>query len=605
MLFLKKLKFNLSSIALICILVVSCCLSLCMAHQESLIMDELAHIPAGYSYVRYFDYRLNPEHPPLTKMLSAIPLLFLKLNFPLNHSGWTTDVNGQWIIGNQFIYWSGNPVAQLIFLARLGPLFLTLLLTILIYFWSKELLGEKWALLPTFLFAFSPTVLAHGHFVTTDIAAALGITAATYFLNKFFLQPNKKNLIFAGLIFGVAQLAKFSAVLLIPFFIVLTLLWAMRRGEFKKYFLSLFGIFLIGYLLVFAVYGVLNFNEPLARQMSDAQFILGSFKFHWLAELAVNLAGSKIFHSCAQYFLGFLMVLQRSAGGNTAYFLGKISGTGWWYYFPVVFFFKEPLPSLLLILSALLFAFYNFFRNCHFHFPNFKFQSFGYKFRNLYSQFQNYLGLHLSEFSMLFFIIFYWDYSMFSPLNIGVRHILPTIPFIYILATTALKNLVNSSWGHRGLKMTLIFILVFWYLGEALWAFPFELSYFNQLAGGVKNGYLKVTDSNYDWGQDLKRLTDFVEEKNIDKIAVDYFGGGDTKYYLGEKVENWQSAQGNPKNAGIEWLAISINNLQGALAEPTPGFSKKPEDEYRWLKNSRNPLEPDFRAGSSIFIYHL
>ena len=52
--------------------------------NDAATFDEVAHIPAGYSYLTQKDYRLNPEHPPLIKDLSAIPLLFLKLNLLIN-----------------------------------------------------------------------------------------------------------------------------------------------------------------------------------------------------------------------------------------------------------------------------------------------------------------------------------------------------------------------------------------------------------------------------------------------------------------------------------------------------------------------------------------
>ncbi|PWH09900.1 hypothetical protein DEJ39_09090, partial [Bacteroidetes bacterium SCGC AAA795-G10] len=71
-------------------------------------MDEQAHIPAGYSYLSQRDFRINPEHPPLIKSLSAIPLLFLNLNFPKEHPSWTSQVNGQWWFGSQFLYHSNN-----------------------------------------------------------------------------------------------------------------------------------------------------------------------------------------------------------------------------------------------------------------------------------------------------------------------------------------------------------------------------------------------------------------------------------------------------------------------------------------------------------------
>ena len=114
-----------------------------------------------------------------------------------------------------------------------------------------------------------------------------------------------------------------------------------------------------------------------------------------------------------------------------------------------------------------------------------------------------------------------------------------------------------------------------------------------------------MVDSNYDWGQDLKRLEKFVEKNKIDKIAVDYFGGGNPKYYLKNKAVYWWSAKGNPKEEGIEYLAVSINTLQGAFGKLHPGQFRKPEDEYQWLKALKNPYQPDFKAGTSIFIYKL
>src|SRR3989344_4547000 len=97
-----------SRIVLISILALSLGLMVFSSLQESAVMDELAHIPAGYSYLNNLDYRLNPEHPPLVKMLVGIPLLFLDLNFPIDNPAWRTAVNGQWDMGTAFLYQSGN-----------------------------------------------------------------------------------------------------------------------------------------------------------------------------------------------------------------------------------------------------------------------------------------------------------------------------------------------------------------------------------------------------------------------------------------------------------------------------------------------------------------
>ncbi|MEK7596045.1 MAG: hypothetical protein AAB564_00620, partial [Patescibacteria group bacterium] len=144
------------------------------AWNESATMDELAHIPAGYSYLTQKDYRLNPEHPPLIKDLAALPLLFLNINFPADHSSWKNDVNGQWSFGSVFLYESGNDADKIIRLARLPIMLLTILFGWLFFRWIRRRYGDQTGLLALFFFVFSPTFIAHGRYVTTDIAAAFG-----------------------------------------------------------------------------------------------------------------------------------------------------------------------------------------------------------------------------------------------------------------------------------------------------------------------------------------------------------------------------------------------------------------------------------------------
>ena len=92
------------------------------ALNDSAIMDELAHIPAGYSYLTQKDYRLNPEHPPLIKDLAALPLLFQKINFPTDTKAWQEDINGQWTQGAVFLYETGNDADKILFWMRLPML---------------------------------------------------------------------------------------------------------------------------------------------------------------------------------------------------------------------------------------------------------------------------------------------------------------------------------------------------------------------------------------------------------------------------------------------------------------------------------------------------
>lgn len=609
-----------TKIVLVFLLIVSATLMLFSSSQESAIMDELAHIPAGYSYVRFFDYRLNPEHPPLLKALAGIPLLFVQPNFPLTEKSWITDINGQWDSGTQFLYQSKNNPEQIVFLARLFPILLTLLLGILIFFWGKELLGSAFALIPTGLFLLSPNILAHGHYVTTDIAATFGTFAATYAFVLLLIKYSHKRLFIAGIAFGAAELLKFSNVLLIPFFIFLTIVfyvaeWFRTRKtdlalhvqkKWKTYLFSLFGVFVIGYLLVYFVYLILTWGYPIDRQFEDTKNILTSFPSKFLSEMVIRFSHIPFIRPIAEYALGVFMVLQRASGGNTGYFLGEISSAGWWYYFPVIFFFKETIPVLILIFAGLIFAGIRLF-------------SYKGKIQGILQRFAEYLGTNFAEFAMISFIILYWGYSMKSNLNIGIRHLFPTIPFIYLLTTISVKKFINTNEVTpqkntlKHLKQIILGIILLWVVIETMLATPYFLSYMNEFGGGTKNGYNIATDSNYDWGQDLLRLQEWQKQNNVSKIAVDYFGGGSPEFFLGPAFVSWNSEKGNPKDQGIEWIAVSVNTLTQAMAKPAPIFSRNPASTYEFLRKRVENFQegmnavpvPDVRIGTSIFVYHL
>ena len=144
------------------------------AWGDSATMDELAHIPAGYSYLAQKDYRLNPEHPPLIKDLAAFPLLYLNLNFPTDVGAWKNDVNGQWDMGRIFLYESGNNADKILRFSRFPIMLLALIFGWLLFRWVRGIYGDEVGLLTLFFYSFSPTFIAHSRYVTTDLAAAFG-----------------------------------------------------------------------------------------------------------------------------------------------------------------------------------------------------------------------------------------------------------------------------------------------------------------------------------------------------------------------------------------------------------------------------------------------
>jgi len=539
--------------------------------DDSLTMDELAHLPAGYSYLTQKDMRLNPEHPPLIKDLAAIPLLFIpNINFPSDIKAWKDDINGQWDFGNNFLFHSGNPAEIMIFWGRIPMILILVLLGFYIFKATKEFFGNKAGLLALFLFSFSPTFLAHGRLVTTDVGAAAGAFIATYYFIKALQNGSKKSIIKAGIVFGLAELAKFSLVLLIPLFILLALAWwIIKSGKLIPTLKTLILVFIIGYLTIWPVYQYHTWSYPAERQVRDTEFLLSSFESRPLANSVIWMADKPILRPYAQYLLGLSMVLQRATGGNTTYFMGQVSASGWKTYFPIVYFIKEPLAFHILTLVAILYALWLKKK------PSFLI------------------------FSLLSFIVIYWAFSLKSNLNIGVRHLLPTFPFVMILVGAATAGWLKAPFLKA--KYLLLASLLIWQIVSVVSIFPSFLAYFNEAIGGPDKGYLYTVDSNMDWGQDLKRLDKWLDQNNIDKIYLDYFGGSDAKYYLKEKIEQWWWGDRDKKELlKGSYLAVSATFLQGGRGNPVPGFTS-PTGSYNWL----NGYKPVAKIGYSIFIYKI
>jgi hypothetical protein len=552
---------------------------------DSATMDELSHIPAGYSYLSQKDFRINPEHPPLIKDLAAFPLLFLNLNFPINSDAWNKNVNGQWSYGWELLYNSGNDPDQIIFWARLPMVLVLLFLGWFLFWWIKKEFGKEAALLVLTFFSFSPTLLAHGRLVTTDIGASLGFVLGIYFWLRFLKNPSKKKVICTGLIFGVCMLFKFSLVLLIPSLGIITIVYALlNKKNILRYIILSLLVGIIGVIFVILpVYQFHILNYPVEKQLSDTKILLESSPMGFLKGICIWMADKPVIRALGHYFLGLLMATQRTASGNTVYFMNMISASGWWYYFPVVYFLKVPLSFHILTIISLVLAIFLIEKPF---------------WVDTKRRVKECILKHFTEFSIVVFLLIYWFTSIYGNLNIGVRHILPVLPFTYILVTLGLlagikkikKPILKTAMGMS------ITILLSWYILSSLASYPYYLSYFNELGGGIDNGYKYVVDSNYDWGQDLKRLAGFVEDSNIEKIKVNYFGGGDLRYYLGDKQE-WLDDKAGPQKG---WLAISATLLQGGRGNPVAGFNQ-PTGYFKWL-DDYNPVA---RAGKSIFIYHI
>jgi hypothetical protein len=206
---------------------------------------------------------------------------------------------------------------------------------------------------------------------------------------------------------------------------------------------------------------------------------------------------------------------------------------------------------------------------------------------------------NFTAFSFIVFLIIYWAVAMAGNLNIGVRHLLPTFPFILMLTILGFKAIALETNGKiRKVFLVIGSLLFAWYAVSSLCVFPHYISYYNEVAGGAKNGSKYAVDSNYDWGQDFYYLLSFIEENNIDRIYLDYFGGENLDYWLKDKYIKLNPKEIKEPVKG--WVAVSVNQLVGGTAEPVPGFDQE-TGYYDWL----NSYTPVARMGYSILVYYI
>ncbi len=443
----------------------------------SVTSDEIDHLQAGYRYVTCHDFGWNPEHPPLVKMVAALPLLFMHINDPIGGACGLPDYKGiDFQAGHDFLFANSENVLTA---ARFATSIFAIALLLFSWLLAKRLFGRTVAALSAILIAFEPTILGHGSLVTTDVAAALGFVVAVFTTCLYLDQRSWRRAVLLGLSVGFALGLKHSTVLLaviIPLLLAVDILWtekANRPGRLSGHTVTLTIVVLLAMISLWAGYGFRYSGRPgnapiwpLEKQWEEVHGVVPT-------KIISQLISYRVLPK--PYLVGLRDVLSASESGRAGFLLGHSYFGGKWQYFAVAALIKLTLPFLLLLLASA-FAF-DFWRD------------------------------HLREFCVVLIpIAVILASGLFSKINIGFRHVLPIVPFLAIFAAAGAWNLLQT---HRWQKPVLLALLLF-HAGSSLDSFPNYLSYSNEAWGGPANTYRFLADSNVDWGQAQKMARDYV-----------------------------------------------------------------------------------------------
>jgi Dolichyl-phosphate-mannose-protein mannosyltransferase len=476
--------------------------------HESTTSDEIVHVTGGYSYWAFDDYRLQPENGNLPQRWAALPAWLRGARFPsLDQAYWR--VSDAWVMGHEFFYETGEDHFPMLMWARAMIALLSVATGALVFRWSMGLFGTRGAFVSLAFFAFSPSFLAHGGYATSDVCMSLFMLASVGAWWRHLNAPGPGPFALSALMFGLACVSKFSAVLLLPILGVCAVVHcATHPGRARAVLLSGLGHAAAAAAVIWAFYGFRYSAFNPALPAAD-QFIESWPEMYahtgWAGRVIHLLAG---IHALPEAFLYGAAYVVQTSQVRGAFLNGQYSITGWPTFFVWVFILKSTLAFLLALAVSLWLAIG----------PAFRAQAAGGRLRTL---------LPLTP--LLALLAVYWAFSITSHLNIGERHLLPVYPAMFIL-TGALGD-----WLRRPLRMRALVVagLVGWHVAESVAIAPHYLAYFNELAGGPAEGHRHLVDSSLDWGQDLPGLKAWldVHRRPGEDAYLAYFGTGDPRYY--------------------------------------------------------------------------
>jgi hypothetical protein len=558
------------------------CLSVWALRDKSTTVDEMAHLTGGYTFNHWNDYRMHPENGLLPQRWQALPATLARTAYPSLHTpAWRkSDV---WLTGHAYFYELGNNLEWLLWSARAMSSVFGAGMVLLVGWWARRLFGWNGALVSVLFCALCPTMLAHTALATSDMAMNFFLLASgtAYWIHLHDGRASRWWL--SAVTFGLACVAKFTAVLLLPLFGLLAL-WRLchpapqhllgRQSTAIGRRLCTVAISTLGHgvVAVATIWAFYGFRYAALNPALPA----GDFNIPWPALLHGLNWEADVVRLCLNWRLlpegflyGFAFVLKHAIQRG-AFLDGDYSIYGWVEFFPKAFLYKTP-PSLIVASVAGILFVCMAARN---------------RSRDLLHRIYDFAPV-----ALLFLL--YWAVSLPSNLNIGHRHILPTYPLLYIVTGTlgwAAQRAWNRSRVSGGLLVALAIALLSWHARTTAGIHPHYLAYFSPAAGGPAQGYRHLVDSSLDWGQDLPGLKAWLGQNRrpSENLYLSYFGTGEPSYY-GIQAIRLPTLHNFGHHAEWHWLgpglyAISATMLQHVYSNERGPWTLVLEQRYQALR---------------------
>jgi hypothetical protein len=454
------------------------------------------------------------------------------------------------------------------------------LLLFALWLWARKLTASSGeALLAVVLLASVPPILGHAALATLDVPAAATTLLAFYALQRWMTSGGWRDAAFFGVAVGVAVGSKFSAIPFIGLGLITLALTQLGvasvppKGETepstpsrgwsptavaRRRLAGLAVVVLVAALPIVVAYGLRSPSaNGIVRRFDWAVSYL--FQEHGLSHQAGALLAHVWLPRALKGFIeGIVAVKAHNDSGHMSYLLGTVRSTGWWYFYLVALAVKTPIPLLATGPAGMALLARE-----------------GWRERDSWKLAPVVLFLTILAFA-----------SLFSRINIGIRHVLILYPFLVLgaahLLAVAWRSLQTTSNRLIATAGTAVVVgLVGWQVSTLWEANPDYLPYFNE---AVAHPQQVLVDSDLDWGQDLRRLEWRVAELKVPHLNLAYKGTADLSREPLPPVTILP-----PGHPTTGWVAISALAREHELVG------------YAWL-NAYKPIE---RIGKTIDLYYI
>lgn len=586
---------------------------------KSATYDEPLHAVAGFVRRTTGDFRLDPEDPALFGYWAAIPHSSNALQIDMNSRNWsgivynTSMYQWPWVVDTLYRTRGNDPI-EFINRSRFMFVLLGAGLGAVVAMWAWQLAGPIAGLLAASMLTLDANFLAHSPLVKNDVPLALLMTLLAWSLWRLG-RGGWSMIIVAALATAAAVTVKFSGVLCAPIALILLTIRALESRSWRVAGMALAKrwqrlvatvaiLLFIGVVSYAGIWACYRFRyEPVTsgRSFDIDEIVLRAKRTRLMvrtgiwdaaparemveaepAGLLVNtLSWATEKHALPQaWAYGFLYTYATTLL-RSCYLMGAERLTGWWYYFPCCFAFKTPTATLGSIAICLVLGAIGLVK-----WIGKRAESVG----TISLWDRGCIGVPL---------IVYAATAMATNLNLGLRHLLPIYPFIFVAVAVSLAGLIQR-WPRVGGIIAAIIVLGLG--GESLARYPDFIPFFNLPSGGPTNGIKLLGDSNLDWGQDLPALAAWSTEHRDRPLYLSYFGIVDPGACGIPAINVPADAGGWPFDThpalpvGRCYFAISATNLQGIYVSNTA-------DRMAYQRLLQHT--PVAVLGHSVYVYEL